>query len=178
MNSDALTEIACPNCLAPMELHGRPQHITCDACGSHFLLEGHICPACYTYHREARAICRQCGEALTRVCQKCQAVKWAGDEYCHTCGAALDIFAMLQKVDAKSRAARLAERQTQIRQLKEEEEKASQRRMAELLAVEEERQAELARQTAVSRRRDQQILTAVGVGLLVFVLVILAVALL
>lgn len=178
MNNEFLTEIACPNCLAPIDVRQHGQHVTCDACGSQFLLQGHICSNCHTYHREERSICRQCGQPLTRVCPKCQTANWTGDEYCQKCGAALDIFEMLQKVDARSRAAKLEERHAQIRQIKEQEEKASQQRMAEMMAVEAERQKELARQQAASRQHDQQILLAVGVGLVVFILLIAVLALL
>ncbi len=168
MNSDFLTEIACPNCLTPIELHGRHQQITCEACGSHFILEGHICPVCQTYHRERRAFCRQCGQALSRTCQKCQTTNWAGDEYCLHCGAPLDIFEMLQKYDARSKAERLQEHRARVQHIKEEEEKASQRRMAEMMTVEKERQAEVARQLAASQRRDRQILIGVAATIVIF----------
>ncbi|MBP6470294.1 MAG: zinc ribbon domain-containing protein [Chloroflexi bacterium] len=178
MNNEFLTEIACPNCLAPIDVRQHGQHVTCDACSSQFLLEGHICPNCHTYHREPRAICRQCGHALTRVCPKCQTANWTGDEYCQKCGAPLDIFEMLQKVDARTRADRLNERNVQIRQMKEEEDKAAQRRMAEMMAVEEERQRELARRQAANQKRDRQMMLAAVVLMVIFVLAIVALALL
>jgi len=178
MDNEFLTEIACPNCLAPIDVRQHGQHVTCDACGSQFLLEGHVCPNCHTYHREPRAICRQCGHALTRVCPKCQTANWAGDEYCQKCGAALDIFEMLQKVDARSRAEKRNEQHAQIRQLKEAEEQASQRRMAEMMAIEEERQRELARRMAASQKRDRQILLGVAAVVVIFVLALLALLLL
>ncbi|MBK6711241.1 MAG: hypothetical protein IPG51_13025 [Chloroflexi bacterium] len=78
-----LTEITCLNCLAPIDvLHQHDQHDTCDGDGSQFLLEGHTCPNYHTYHREPRAICRQCGHALTRVCPNVRRANWTGDEYC------------------------------------------------------------------------------------------------
>lgn len=178
MNNEFLTEIACPNCLAPIDVRQHGRHVTCDACSSQFLLEGHTCPTCHTYHPQARAVCRQCGQPLTRVCPKCQTANWTGDEYCQKCGAALDIFEMLQKVDARSRAAKLEERHAQIRQIKDEEEKASQRRMAEMMAIEEERQRELARLQAASRQRDRQIMVAVAVAVVIFILLVLILALL
>ena len=178
MDNEFLTEIACPNCLAPIDVRQHGQHVTCDACGSQFLLEGHVCPNCHTYHRDRRAICRQCGEALTRTCPKCQTANWTGDEYCQKCGAALDIFEMLQKVDARSRAEKLNEQHAHIRQLKEEEELASQRRMAEMMAIEEERQRELARRMAASQKRDRQILLGVAAVVVIFVLALLALLLL
>ena len=38
MNNEFLTEIACPNCLAPIDVRQHGQHVTCDACSSQFLL--------------------------------------------------------------------------------------------------------------------------------------------
>ena len=178
MDNEFLTEIACPNCLAPIDVRQHGQHVTCDACGSQFLLEGHVCPNCHTYHREQRAICRQCGQPLTRTCPKCQTPNWAGDEYCRKCGAALDIFEMLQKVDARSRAEKRNEQHAQIRQLKEAEEQASQRRMAEMMAIEEERQRDLARRQADSQKRDRQIILGVAAVVVIFVLALLALLLL
>ena len=92
MSEMLLTELACPNCAAPVRLRpGRGQQACCDACGSEFVLKGHLCRKCGQYHDELRRYCIACGEKLTRICQRCQIDNPADDEFCRECGGAMDL---------------------------------------------------------------------------------------
>ncbi|MBX3061288.1 MAG: zinc ribbon domain-containing protein, partial [Anaerolineae bacterium] len=101
------TEIACPNCLHPIDIRQHGRHVTCDACQSQFVLDGHICPRCNAYHAQEQGFCGECGTPLTRVCQKCRTSNWAGDEYCKQCGAAMDILELLKVNYAQTTADRV-----------------------------------------------------------------------
>lgn len=167
--SDSLTEIACPNCLNPINIREHGQHVSCDACNSRFLLNGHICPNCNAYHQQEQAFCKECGEAMTRTCQKCQIVNWAGDEYCKQCGAALDIFQLLHVHHKQATADRLNQQMKDSRALKEKEEADSVRRLEEMLTVERMRLMERARQRRAQQKKDRFLV----VGLIIVALVVI-----
>ncbi len=176
MSNEILTEIACPNCLNPIDVRQHGHHVTCDACQSQFILEGRICPTCNAYHRQEQAFCSECGQALTRVCQKCHTVNWAGDEYCQQCGAAMDIFQLLQKSYAQTTADRLQAQMESSKEIKEAERQASEKRMAKMMAEEAARQQELARRRAIQRRKDRLLFQLLGLVVLLVIMVILVVA--
>jgi hypothetical protein len=62
--------------------------------------------------------------------------------------------------------------------LKQEEEISSKKRMAELLAIEEARQAELRQRIAKQKRQERQLLMIVFGSVLVFLLILVVVAVL
>lgn len=174
MSDDILREIACPNCRNPIDVRAYGRHLSCDACGSQFLLQGHICPNCFTYHKEDTLFCGECGTPLQRTCRRCQANNWAGHEYCQQCGAAMDIFdAVLLQDKAIARKAQ-EERQAQIKQLKQQEEEASARRMQELMAIEAQRLAEFQARRQKQAQRDRQMLVAIAVLVVLVLLLLLA----
>lgn len=175
--SDALTEIACPNCLNPIDIREHGRHVTCDACQSKFLLEGHICPVCNTYHTKEQGFCKNCGEALTRRCQKCNTVNWTGDEYCKQCGAALDIFQMLHMHHKQATEERLNEQMRAAKAIKDKEFLDSEQRMADMMANEKQRLQTIARRRAEQKKKDQQII-AVIVVVAIFILFLAFVSLL
>ena len=117
--------------------------IECDNCGNRYLLTGHMCPDCHTYYEKETAVCPLCGEAISLLCSHCNASNWGGDENCKECGASLDILEHLQRHSPQASQERLREHTVNVSQLKEIEEEGSKKRMAELMAIEEERQIEL-----------------------------------
>ena len=183
MADNILLEINCPNCLSAVDIRQRESGapadrlVNCEACQSQFLLHGHLCPRCGTYHRDEVDFCRNCGASLTRVCHKCSHVNWAGDEYCARCGDAMDIFELLSLQDRQARQERLIQRREQIRRLRAVEEEASQKRLEELEAIEAARQEELRRRRAEQRRRDRMLLLATLGGAVVFILFVIIYAL-
>ncbi|MCI0578618.1 MAG: zinc ribbon domain-containing protein [Chloroflexi bacterium] len=177
MSDEIFQEVACPNCRNPLDVRqGHGKHITCDACGSEFLLRGHLCPNCSAYSNAEQSICGQCGMALTRICGKCRTPNWAGDEYCVQCGSPMDILDILKRQYTHSTAERLTDQMAEARRLKEIEELASERRMAELMAIEEQRQIELRRRLAQQKQQERTLLVLVfgAIALFLVVLVIYA----
>jgi uncharacterized protein YbaR (Trm112 family) len=162
MTNQFLLEVACPNCRHPIDVREHGRHVICDACRSQFILQAHLCPQCNSYHQEDEAICGQCGASLSRICRKCQASNWAGDEYCHNCGGAMDIFDILVHSQAGYTAERLSQQMRQSRDLKRQEEAASARRMAELEAIEAERVAALRRRQQERRAEERRLLLLMG----------------
>ncbi len=170
-----LTEVACPNCLHPIDIRQHGRHITCDACRSQYVLDGHICPSCNAYHPQEQGFCGECGTALTRICEKCHTSNWAGDEYCKQCGTAMDILQLLKKSYAQTTADRLQGQMAWAKDIKAQEEADSKRRMAALMATEQARLEELSRRRAAMRRKDQQLFFLVGIFVLVIISIVAAV---
>ena len=173
MTNQFLVEIACPNCLNPIDVREHGRHVTCDACRSQFILQAHLCARCGAYHHEDEVICGECSAPLSRVCRKCQTVNWAGDEYCLKCGTVMDILDLLAQNQSGYTADRLTRQMEQARELRTAEEAASQKRMAELMAIEEERRASL-RQRQLERKAEERRLFLLMGGLGALVLLLLA----
>jgi DNA-directed RNA polymerase subunit RPC12/RpoP len=173
MTNEILTEVACPNCLNPIDVRQHGRHITCDACSSRFILRGHLCPNCSSYNQEEASLCGQCGTALTRICRKCSTSNWAGDEYCRQCSNAMDILDLIAGNYHMQTSERLLDQRQKARGLQAEEERASKRRMQELMDIEQARQEELYRRLQIQRKQERTtiILMALGIGFFVVVLI-------
>ena len=175
MSNDILQEIACPNCRNPIDIrtqHGN--HVQCDACSSRFILKGHVCPNCGTYHEHEQAFCRQCGDPLARMCPKCQTSNWVGDEYCQQCGSAMDLLELMKLQHEAQSLESQRRRSAQIQDIKQREEEAAQKRMAELEAIETERQRWEQEQKANQRKQEMLMFAGLGVvAVIVFLVIIL-----
>lgn len=169
-----LTELACPNCQNALDPRDHGKHVHCDACGSHFILDGHFCASCNAYYKEEVAFCQECGAAMNRVCRKCNTRNWAGDEHCKNCGAALDIFELLHLQNNLATAERLVEQQLFAREIKEKEKAASEKRMADLQAQEQDRRREIARRRQIQKKKDQQLFIIVGIVAVLALLIMIA----
>lgn len=178
MSNEILLEIACPNCFNPIDVREHGRHVVCDACNSQFLLQGHLCVRCKNYTAEESSLCGQCGSPLKRVCGRCHTVNWIGDEYCIQCGQAMDIIDILQRHSSSATTDRLHQQMAEARRLKELEMQASERRMAEMMAAEEARLAELRRRQELVRARERVVIVLVLAGLALFIVTVLLLALL
>jgi len=166
-----LQSIACPSCGTPLDLKQTAvgAQVHCDACGSAFLLNGHICPHCGTYHEEAADFCRQCGNSLRRRCPHCDTVNWIGDEFCVHCGSALDILELVVQRHHVSTQQHLYAQQEEAQRLKAAEQVASQARTARLQAQDRQREAEIRRRLVEQQAREKQLLTRILVVTVVFI---------
>jgi uncharacterized protein YbaR (Trm112 family) len=173
MTNELLTEVACPNCRNPIDVQEHGRHVTCDACGSKFILRGHLCPNCSTYNEKEASVCSQCATALTRICRKCSTVNWAGDEYCANCGNAMDILDFIAGNFALNTADRLLEQRRRAKEIQEIEEIDSNRRMAELMAIENARQAEVRRRIQAQKKQERKLLIMLALGIGLFVIILL-----
>ncbi len=174
MSEEILHEVACPNCRNPIDvLDNHDNHIQCDACGSRFVLNGHVCAQCHTFHQQTQKFCRQCGAPMSRICRKCNHSNWLGDEYCQECGSALDILDLLvQQYQSKTLDVQ-RERSEQIKLLKQQEEVSAKKRMAEFEAIEAERQAQLKANLEQRRKQDMMIYSVVAIAVVGFMLLLL-----
>lgn len=170
-------EASCPSCGSQISVAEHQAEITCAVCNGHFILAGHLCPSCGTYHQDEQAACLACGTALVRLCRNCHTANWTGDDTCIQCGQRIDLLSQIEAGSAQSTPDRLSQQMAEAKQLNQSEAEASDRRMAELMAIEEARQAELRRQQARRRRQERTMLIVVFVAVLIFLLVMLGFAL-
>jgi hypothetical protein len=177
MTNEMLTEVACPNCLNPIDVREHGRHITCDACSSQFILHGHLCPNCSTYNKDEASLCGQCGAALTRICRKCTTVNWAGDEYCRQCNNAMDILDLIAGNYQMKTSDRLLEQRLKAQEIKDLEETASIKRMEEFMAIEKERQDEIRYRLKAQKEieRTGLIIIALIIGSLFIALILLSI---
>lgn len=177
MTNEFLQEIACPSCRNPIDIREHGRHIQCDACGNHYIVEGHLCPYCQTYHRQEVGFCSQCGQPLTRVCRKCYTSNWAGNEYCQQCGSPMDILELLQTSHTKTTADRLNQQMERAKALKAQDEEASRKRMAEMMAQEEARQREVNRRIQKKKEEEMKVLMITIGVVVIFILILLIITL-
>lgn len=174
----ALIDFECPNCGARELEPDQDQQLVCPFCGSAFGDLARICPGCGHYNETGVRHCVRCGFSLIRDCPTCSTDNWVLAEHCTRCGRDLDLIERLASRWQRTTQDRLYERQTAVAALKEQEERASQARMAQLMDVEQRRQEALARAKARQRERDRQIYTWMIVAFVVFVVVVLVIILL
>lgn len=174
MANELLQEVACPNCKNSIDIREHGIHVVCDACSSHFILRGRLCPACNTYHSSEKSFCGACGTAMERVCRHCNTNNWAGDEYCNRCGKAIDIFELLALLHKDTRREYLARRHRQIRSLRKREDAASRKRMAELEALAAAYFQEQERLVALRQTDENRLLKIALSAVAIFILLVLA----
>lgn len=169
--------VACPSCNSEVKVNDVSGDSRCTVCGTHFSLRGHLCPRCDSYHQNEGALCLECGNPLTKVCRNCHAVNWSGSVLCYQCDNPIDIVSMVVDGSATTTAKRLRRQMDEAQAIKTAEELASGKRMAELLAIEEARLAELRQRMARQQRQERRLLMIVfgGVALFFIALVIYAV---
>jgi hypothetical protein len=170
-------EISCPSCGSQIELTNHRAEITCAVCNGVFVLAGHLCPSCGNYHQDDHAACLNCGSSLVRLCRYCHTTNWTGDDTCIECGESIDLLSQIEAESRKSTPERLSQQMAAARQLNLVEAQASDRRMAELMAIEEARLAELRRQHARRQRQERTMLTVVFAAVLLFLLILAGFAL-
>ncbi len=178
MTEEYFADVRCPSCSSLIRLGIDDRALNCVVCGSEHELGGHLCPYCLTFHDVLASNCLNCGSALTRICANCQHTNWSGSDICSNCEQETDIFVSLSSSAQKATVNRLSRQMEQASDLKEEEELSSKKRMAELIAIEEGRQAELRQRLAKQKRQERQLLMIVFGSVLVFLLILAVVALL
>jgi hypothetical protein len=174
-----LNDILCTHCQgAGLELENESQAV-CRYCGTANAVAGVVCPRCEFVNPIGEETCGACRQALSRKCPKCGVQNWIGLEACGACGQRLDVVAVAAARWGTDTAGRLNAQQHDAAGLKAQEAADSQRRMAELEAIEERRQALLfeTRQRRDAQQRVLLVVVALSVlGFIVVVVVILAFA--
>lgn len=172
------SSIQCPHCASPVEIFEQDEMVLCLGCHQQINLTNHLCPGCHHYHAEKTAVCGECGQTINRVCRHCQAINWAGNEFCQGCGRPLDIFELMVSHSDKATPDRLDRQMKEAQRYKKTEEEASRKRMAEFQAIEDERQAELQMRLQEKRRQERAMLVFAGGAIAFFFILILAYAIL
>jgi hypothetical protein len=162
---------ACPVCSAavqPDSLGG----LRCSGCGAVLAAPQTLCPRCGRVNETGASVCAQCGEELTAACRGCGRVNWSGAEHCAECGRELDPLAhAFRPVNASFEA----RRQTMVQNVssfREKEERESQARLETLRAADRRRAQRSAELAERARKRDQRIITGIGITLLVFAVLV------
>jgi hypothetical protein len=112
------------------------------------------------------------------MCRHCQTANWTGDEFCIRCGQSIDLLSQLEAQSAQTTPDRLSQQMSAAKELNQAESDASDRRMAELMAIEEARQAEVHRQRARRERQERKMLIVVFAAVLLFLLLLVGFAIL
>lgn len=173
-----LKDFECPNCGANEMVEGEDRRLICVFCGSSFGEVARICPRCGHYNESGVRHCAECGTQLIRDCPACGADNWTVADHCIRCGRNLDMIDQMARRWQQSTQQMLYERQTRMTALKEEEERASQERMATMMEAERRRQEALALAREAQKQRDQQIYMWIGVAVVAIVIIMVLVLLL
>lgn len=173
-----LTEFECPNCGANEMLSMQDQQLVCAFCGTTFGQVERICPQCGHCNEVGGRHCALCGAQILRDCPACGADNWVLADHCVQCGRDLDLIERLARRWQKTTQQKLYDRQAAMVSLKEQQERASQTRMAGLLRAERTRQEALARAREVQLHRDRQIYVLIGVAVFAFVVIVVLMLLL
>jgi uncharacterized membrane protein YvbJ len=164
-----LNDFECPNCGGHDMETAEDQRLMCRFCGSAFGEVTRICPKCGHYNDENVRHCSKCGTRIVRECPACGADNWTLADHCVQCGRNLDLIDQMAQRWQQTTEERLYERRAAMTSLKEQEERASQERMAALMEAERTRQEALALARESQRQRERQLYVWAGVALLVFV---------
>lgn len=168
-----LNAIPCSHCGSHglvLEADGIP---TCQFCGTPNSVKGVICPDCEWVNAAHKETCETCGAALFRTCPACNAKNWAGATACVKCGETLDTLAyMASRLQQADTSQRLTSRSRSIKEIKEEEERASQKRTAQFEEQEKRRLRGLTDARTRGAARENQFMALVFIALIVFGLLI------
>jgi hypothetical protein len=149
-----LSSVLCTNCQAAgLDLETESSAV-CRYCGTVNQINGVICPSCEAINPAGAETCEACHQTLIRRCPNCNTPNWAGAEHCIRCQAPLDTMAALGARYRTDTAGRLRAQRHDAAGIKAKEAVDSERRMAELNAIEQRRQQSL--NQAVEARESQQ----------------------
>ena len=176
MNRDEHAQIDCPSCNSAIILEESKSLVLCKVCGAAFELRGHLCPGCHAYQQHDGTLCISCGTPLTRTCRTCHTANWSGMELCVNCGESINIIDMVADRGNMATANRLNRQMSQAQAIKVAEEMASSKRMAEMLAIEEARQAEIRQRMAKQKDQERKLLIIVFGAVAVFFIFLIAFA--
>lgn len=157
MSQEDIFEIKCPSCSSSMAMEEMSHEVKCHVCGMQISLAGHLCPNCSVYHQTEGVLCLNCGSPMSKVCRSCQTVNWSGSELCLNCNEPIDIIAMVASSDPGATKKRLNRQMESAQAIKMTEQLASNKRMRELLAIEEARQAEIKRQSERQKAQERSL---------------------
>lgn len=173
---DVLKSLRCTQCGGGPLTDQGDGTIACPYCGSTFAHPERVCPRCETINDMNARECVTCGEKLKEPCVRCGTLNWSQARYCQRCGAALDVLEHIAARRSRTDAERLQSIQAEAPRLKEETERASQRRMDEMWAKEHARLEQLARDKAEQQRQERLIWMVATAAIVILILTVVALA--
>lgn len=166
LTSQPLSHIPCTFCQgAGLEVQTATQ-AACKYCGTVNSLEGVLCGECAGLNPPGADVCGECGRGLYRACPNCQARNWNGHDECQECGQPLDTLSLMTPRVGQDTASRLDQQQRDSRAIKAEEATAADRRMSQLMEMDRRRQQTL------REASERLIMTATGVAVVAFIVLI------
>ena len=166
----------CPSCNSPINLEENSNNVQCKVCSIQLELRDHLCPQCHSHHADDGVLCHSCGTPLSIICRNCHTSNWSGLKVCEYCGEPIDIIAKVSDRGSTATADRLNSQMSQAQAIKVVEEMASSKRMTELLAIEEARQAEVRQRIAKQNDQERKLLIIVFGAIALFLLILITYA--
>ena len=144
-------DLTCPACTAPELTADVEGSFDCTYCGTHFVTERLICPACGELNDQGADLCSNCGEPLSIVAS------------------------VIDRQGGSSRPLWIRRLQTQIADLKESEASASADRFEEFVEIDQRRLRAEAEAHARQQQKDRSILFygAAAILLILFIVMVL-----
>jgi hypothetical protein len=167
--------LECPGCGSSSFTPNPDGSLSCDYCRSAYILPGHACPECGAACDPGARYCPTCGADLVRTCRACGALNPRSARRCMACGQELGTLEALFARVTGERADWLRQVREQAPAIKDQEELASQVRLAEMRAAEGGRREVLA-QARAERDRQQRIIVAATVAVVAIVIVVALIA--
>jgi uncharacterized OB-fold protein len=161
----------CPACSAAVQPDSNGG-IRCQKCGAVLSPPQTLCPHCGRVNDDGASACSQCGESLTVPCAGCGRVNWSGVELCTECGRELDPLVHAFRPVNASFDARRQNLVQNVSSIREKEERESQARLNILKGADQRRMQRSVELAERARKRDQRIITGVGIALLVFAVLV------
>ncbi|NIM92549.1 MAG: hypothetical protein GTO18_02380 [Anaerolineales bacterium] len=147
-----MTAPKCPSCGAPGLIQTQSGGLHCHYCHSSFKGKPYLCPSCGWINFKNEESCPKCGEPLTVVSQ------------------------VMRRQDVSGTPSWLERSQSQASDLKDHEEKASQRRLSKLIEIDRRREDALAEEAARRAQRDRKLFTYVFLFGIIFITIIIFLA--
>ena len=153
--SDVLQSLRCASCGASPLTDNGDGTIACPYCGSTFAHPERVCPRCQTVNEPDARQCTSCGQTLRQPCARCGTLNWSQATYCQRCGAALDVLEHISSRRAETTADRIVRLQAGMTTVKDEAERASQARLAEMWGRDNARLEAIAKAKAKQQRQER-----------------------
>lgn len=158
-----LSDLRCPGCNAPGLVDTNEGELVCQYCASRFAQPDRVCPSCNALSEVDDLDCPNCGQALRGLCPACNTPNSLQAKLCRRCGVPLDLLASVIDRQFASPAGLIYERSEAARAFKQQEEKASRERLAEMWRQEKERAQWLSASQARQKQQEKRLITIAAV---------------
>jgi len=175
--SDVLQSLRCASCGASPLTDNGDGTIACPYCGSTFAHPERVCPGCQTVNESDARQCTSCGQTLRQPCARCGTLNWSQATYCQRCGASLDVLEHISSRRAETTADRIVRLQAGMTTVKEEAERASQARLAEMWGRDNARLEAMAQAKAKQQRQERLLWAIATLAILAVLFTIVALTL-